>query len=243
MLKIIKFGGGCFQDANSMDLVLNIILQTQEKRVVVVSALKGITDLLAEAIRKILAEKAEVSSYINEIKDVHLSFTSGYPPGTIIFINSKGKREGIKSVACNQEIGLLLLEGPGVGYKPGVIAEIGEILATEKVNIYSILTSQTCLNFILHQQDLSRAYLALAKLKPRIISHLRCDNNLALVGVVGEGLRVEKGIFARVFSAISQVGVSVELVSAGASEVACYFLVKREYLRQVVAAIHREFFP
>jgi len=63
------------------------------------------------------------------------------------------------------------------------------------------------------------------------------------VGVVGEGLRVEKGIFARVFSAISQVGVSVELVSAGASEVACYFLVKREYLRQVVAAIHREFFP
>ncbi|RLB86308.1 MAG: hypothetical protein DRH10_10550, partial [Deltaproteobacteria bacterium] len=50
-------------------------------------------------------------------------------------------------------------------------------------------------------------------------------------------------IFARVFSAVSQVGVSVELVSAGASEVAYFFLVKREYLRQVVAAIHREFFP
>lgn len=173
-----------------------------------------------------------------EIKHLH----SPHAPGTLISQNSHRSQGVIKSVAANREISLLHLLGPGVGYQPGIIASVGQALADEGINIYSILTSQTRINLLLHQQDLEKASQKLKKFTPGIISSVIREEDIALIGLVGEGLKVKKGIFARVFAAVSRAGVNVEVISAGASEVAYYFIVKDKYLKPAVASIHQEFF-
>jgi aspartate kinase len=59
----------------------------------------------------------------------------------------------IKSVTYNKNISVLRIKGAGVGFKPGVISEIGSRLATCGVNIYSIITSQTCINLLIDRKD------------------------------------------------------------------------------------------
>jgi aspartokinase len=67
-------------------------------------------------------------------------------------------------------------------------------------------------------------------------------DDVALVGIVGEGLAQRKGIAARCFAAVAGCGVNVEMISFGPSKVALYFLVKVRALHSAVNAIHSSFF-
>ena len=64
----------------------------------------------------------------------------------------------------------------------------------------------------------------------------------SLICFVGEGLGYAKGIAARVFRAVADLGVNVQLISAGASMVAYHFTVDTKDLEPAVWAVHREFF-
>jgi len=62
-----------------------------------------------------------------------------------------------------------------------------------------------------------------------------------LIAVVGEGLLKKKGLAARVFSAVAEKEINVEMTSAGASEVAYYFIVRDQDLEKAIHAVHDEF--
>jgi aspartokinase len=66
--------------------------------------------------------------------------------------------------------------------------------------------------------------------------------DVALVGIVGEGLLRRKGIAARCFTAVADRSVNVEMISFGPSDVAVYFLVRNKDLQKSVEAIHTTFF-
>lgn len=162
--------------------------------------------------------------------------------GTVIGAESHEWKQVVKSITYNQKIAILRILGPGVGYKPGVIAQVGKALSDRGINIYSILTSQTCINLLLDKEDALLAYQVLKTFCDGIINRVELEEDISLVAVVGEGLKRRKGIFAKVFSSVAEEGVNVEIVSAGASEVAYYFIVKAQHLTKAIKAIHREFF-
>ncbi len=162
--------------------------------------------------------------------------------GTVIEAEGQEWEKVVKSITYNQQIAILKILGPGVGYKPGVIAQVGKALSDRGINIYSILTSQTCINLLLDKKDSFRALNVLKEFCDGIINKVELEEDIALVAVVGEGLKRRKGVFARVFSSVAEEGVNVEIVSAGASEVAYYFIVKAQHLTKAIKAIHREFF-
>lgn len=148
----------------------------------------------------------------------------------------------VKSVTYNRDISVLRIHGPGVGYKPGIIAEIGGILSDQGVNIYSIITSQTCINLLIDIKDSHRSCEAIQKLAGGVIEKVDLADDVALIAIVGEGLLRRKGIAARVFSAVAEENINVEIISSGASEVASYFLVNKVEVERAINAIHREFF-
>lgn len=148
----------------------------------------------------------------------------------------------VKSVTYNKDISVLRIHGPGVGYKPGIIAEIGRILSDQGINIYSILTSQTCINLLIHIKESHRSLGAIQKLAGGVIEKVDLANDVALIAVVGEGLLERKGIAARVFQAVADEDINVEMISSGASEVASYFLVNKADVERAINAIHKEFF-
>ncbi|MFW9801703.1 MAG: aspartate kinase [Candidatus Thorarchaeota archaeon] len=178
-------------------------------------------------------------------KDVHIRIRNVHSPksiGTLIRRQGETKDDVIKSVTSNVDISVLRIHGGGVGYKPGIIGEIGQTLASQNINIYSVITSQTCINLLLDQQDSQRARDALIPLVDGVIERLELKEDVALIAVVGEGLSTTKGLAAKVFSAVAQEDINVEMISSGASEVAYYFIVRHEHMEQAIKAVHSCFF-
>lgn len=158
-------------------------------------------------------------------------------------VSTRYERDGVvKGVTCNRRIAVLRVHGPGVGSKPSIIARIGQLLANAGINIYSVVTAQSCINLIVDKSDAARARDALIPSEEGIIDAVRMEEEKALVAVVGEGLLERQRIAARVFSAVADAGVNVEMISFGASAVACHFVVKAKEADRVIAAVHGAFF-
>lgn len=163
-------------------------------------------------------------------------------PGTLISHEKEEIENIIKSVTFNRQISILRIQGAGVGCKPGIISEIGRKLSEKKINIYSIITSQTCINLIIDRNDSEESFKCLKSLEGGVIERIDRIENMALVAVVGEGIARKEGIAGRVFSAVAKEGVNIEMMSGGASDVAYYFIVKENQLEKVINAVHSEFF-
>jgi aspartate kinase len=161
--------------------------------------------------------------------------------GTEILPEAHEKDDIIKSVTCNRGIAVIRIHGPGVGYKPGIIAQIGHLLSGIGINIYSILTSQTCINLLVDKKDARSSYEAIKEMKGGVIDEINLEKDVTLIAVVGEGLLKKKGLAARIFTAVSKENVNVKMISTGASEVASYFVVHQDDTEKVVNAVHREF--
>ncbi len=163
-------------------------------------------------------------------------------PGTDISPAGRVRKEVIKSITANRQIAVLRIRGRGVGFQPGIIGEIGGRLAAAGVNIYSIITSQTCINLLVDRKDAKKSHESLKALAGGIIESVSLNEDVALIAAVGEGFLARKGLAARIFTAVSKAHVNVEMISTGASEVAAYFLVDRLDADKTIRALHREFF-
>ncbi len=166
------------------------------------------------------------------------------PKNSLTLIEESGHEEKdiIKSVTFNDRVAVLRVHGAGVGHKPGIIGEIGKTLSDARINIFSVLTSQTCINLLLDNLDAGRGIDALRPHVGGVIERLELRNDVALIAVVGEGLSTREGLAARVFSAVAEKGINVEMFAAGASHVAYYFIVAQRDMQSAISAVHKSFF-
>ncbi len=147
----------------------------------------------------------------------------------------------VKSISQNENISMIRIHGTGIGYKPGLIKNISDALSANSINIFSTLTSQTTINIIIDNRYAEDALEILNSFKGRIIEKVDFVRNIALIAIVGEGLLRKRGIFGRILNSVSNVKVNVEMASAGASEVAIYFMVQKDDMNEVINALHKEF--
>jgi aspartate kinase len=68
------------------------------------------------------------------------------------------------------------------------------------------------------------------------------ERDLALVMVVGEGMRHTIGVAGRACSAIADANVNLEMINQGSSEVSMMFGIKAADIAAAVRALYREFF-
>ncbi len=148
----------------------------------------------------------------------------------------------VKSVAHSNDIGVLKVHASGVGMRKGILTEVSARVAESGINIRSVVTSQTCISFLVSLQDLDPCKRALMSMKPRPFRRLETVADVALIGIVGEGLSSRAGIAARCFTAAAECRVNIEMIAFGPSPVALYFLVRKENLQKAVTAIHSHFF-
>lgn len=152
----------------------------------------------------------------------------------------------VKSVSSSDDVAILKLHGPGVGFKPGILAEVTSTLDKHGINIKSVLTAQTAINVLVSRDHLDAGYAALVEHHLAGVVEVSCNADVAIVAVVGDGVLeasdVGGAIASRALSAAIAAGVHVCLAAAGASEVAAYMLVQQEDRKLALQAIHAEFF-
>ncbi|MEK4873406.1 aspartate kinase [Bacillus sp. FSL W8-0102] len=137
----------------------------------------------------------------------------------------------IQKYLMNKEIGfgrklLQILEDFGLSYEhiPSGIDDVTVILRENQLN-------QELEQVILHQ------------IKEKLdADEVKIQHRLALIMLVGEGMRRNIGTTARAASALAKAGVNIEMVNQGSSEVSMMFGVKEEVERRAVQALYEEFF-
>ena len=69
---------------------------------------------------------------------------------------------------------------------------------------------------------------------------IEVDEDVALIAVVGEGMRGARGMAGRIFTAISKADVNIMAIAQGSSEITIAAVVRRAGLDQAVRAVHAE---
>ncbi|MGI8741558.1 MAG: aspartate kinase [Bryobacteraceae bacterium] len=66
------------------------------------------------------------------------------------------------------------------------------------------------------------------------------DQDVALLAIVGEGMRGTSGLAGRIFSAVSRQNVNIIAIAQGSSELTISLVVRRDGLERAIRAVHEE---
>jgi aspartate kinase len=148
----------------------------------------------------------------------------------------------VKSVVHTEEIAVLKLNGPGVGFKPGILAKVTSAFHQAAINIRSVITSQVSINIILNKTEIEKARQICKQLPLSSVSEVVIEGQVSLIAVVGHGMQQHHGVSAKLFTAVAQHKINVLLSGSGASDLASYLIVDQKDTQKAITEIHQIFF-
>lgn len=123
--------------------------------------------------------------------------------------------------------------------------KILQILEEEHISYEHIPSGIDNMSIILKQHvlDEQKEKRIVERIKNELaVDDISVDKDLALVMIVGEGMRNTLGITARAASSLSRAGINLEMINQGPSEVSMMFGVKSKESDKAVYALYEEFF-
>jgi len=135
----------------------------------------------------------------------------------------------------------------GVPDMPGKAAQIFTLIARTNVNIDMIVqnvssasTGLTDISFTLPKSDAQKAMAALNEQKEDIgFESLQHDDQIAKLAVVGAGMRTNAGVSARLFTALFEAGINIEMIST--SEIRISVVTRADTVNDAVRVVHTAF--
>ncbi|MFA6917549.1 MAG: lysine-sensitive aspartokinase 3 [Candidatus Gracilibacteria bacterium] len=152
--------------------------------------------------------------------------------GTVI---TNKEIESLKSVTAKKGITIVNICSAGMFNAHGFLARIFEIFAKYKIVVDVVSTSEVSVSLTI-DKELNEE--ALQELKN--FSNVTVYENMAIVCLVGSGIRSNTKVLGELFTSIKNYDVS--MVSLGASKRNITFLVKSEISSEVVSKIFHTFF-
>ena len=107
-------------------------------------------------------------------------------------------------------------------------------------------SSENSLGLVLREADTEHVVRTIQKLfrtelKHGVLNPVSIHRNVAVIAVLGSGMKGTCGILGRLFSAVARTNVSVIAVAQGASELNICFAVDAARANEVLNAVHQEF--
>ena len=127
---------------------------------------------------------------------------------------------------------------------PGTAAKIFSTLAKAGINVMMISQnpSESSITIVVKKTDLDRAVNALEmELLGKIIKKLEVTSDVAIVALIGSGMRGTAGVASKVFGATAKKKINVVMITQGSSELNLAFVVKDQDAKSAVQVIHDEF--
>ncbi len=165
--------------------------------------------------------------------------------GTLVTGHSSPEtKKTVKCVSVIRHNGLIDVRGASMVGAPGTAATIFSTLAKAGVNIMMISQSpsESTISIIVKKNDLDRAVNTLElNLLGKIIKKVDVTADVAIVALVGSGMRGTVGVASKIFSAAARKEVNVIMIAQGSSELNLAFVVKDSDCQDVVRSLHSEF--
>ncbi len=189
---------------------------------------------------------------LGELYDMPILVASSFKdtPGTLIHrVPQTGDamgmeiRKNVRGIAHDTDVARITLVG--VPDQPGVAAAIFEPLSAATVSVDTIAQSSgaaglTDLSFTVSRGDLERA-LEITRPVGEQIRATSVDpaEDLAKVSIVGTGMQSAPGYAARMFRALADAGINIEIISTSDIRITC--VISREQVNRAVNALHEAF--
>lgn len=168
--------------------------------------------------------------------------------GTKVSATTGDWQADVKSVTSITGLALLTVAGRGMLGVPGIAAKTFAAVATAGVNVLLIsqASSENNLCLMVEGREAERTRSALVKALSLEFHHgcverVEVLTPVAIVSVVGAGMRGRPGIAARIFSAVAAAQVNVIAIAQGSSEINISFVVAESEAAAAVGAIHQRF--
>ena len=165
-------------------------------------------------------------------------------PGTII-THEVPQMEGVLVAGATVQRDMAKIGMVGVDNVPGRAAKVFASLAQAKVVVHDIIQTEISpekanLSFMISTPDLDAAKKVASELK----DEMHCDrvmvrDDVALVSVIGVGMRSQYGVAERVFGALAKSKVNIDSITTSEIRISC--VVGRDQADQALKAVCLEF--
>jgi aspartate kinase len=156
--------------------------------------------------------------------------------GTMVLRNSPESPNTIKSIAHKKNITILRISSARMLGSYGFMSAVFQVFERFRTVIDVISTSEVSIALTLdNTAEIDKIVTELRRL-----GDVDVEPGYAVICVVGEGLRASTGLASSVFSTINDINVA--LISHGASSVNLTFVIKEDYVADVIRRLHAEFF-
>ncbi len=170
-------------------------------------------------------------------------------PGTTISKSPDKDSHFVKGLTCIQDIALVTISGSGMIGAPGISHRFFQALGQDGINIFFITQSSSEHNIscAIARHDAAAARkiieesyeleMSLGKIDP-----VHVEYDLALVAVVGDGMRERAGLAGKLFSLLGENGINVRAIAQGSTERNVSFVIGQHNAKKALNVLHEGFF-
>lgn len=171
------------------------------------------------------------------------SFAEG--EGTLITFEDENAMEQpvVSGIAFNRDEAKLTISG--VPDTPGSALRILKPVSDANIEVDMIVQNvgednKTAFTFTVHRNDFKRAQDVLRGISTEIgAGEVGGDSKIAKVSIVGVGMRSHAGVATKMFEALSNEGINIQMIST--SEIKISVVIDEKYLELAVRALHSAF--
>ena len=153
------------------------------------------------------------------------------------------QRNKVMGIAQDTDVARITIRG--VPDRPGIAATLFEPLGEAGISVDTIVQNAsverlTDLTFTVSRSDLSRALEIVRPVAAGIEApEVLADTHLAKVSIVGAGMTSGPGYAGRMFRALFEAGINIELITTSEIRITC--LIDEKQVPEAVRALHKAF--
>lgn len=154
----------------------------------------------------------------------------------------------VKALTAITSQSLISIQGKGMSGVPGIAARVFSALASDEISVTFIsqASSEASICFVVASEQASRARDKLldafeVEVHFNQIDHIEIGGQIAVVAVVGLGMKGRPGLAARVFNSLGRKNINIEAIAQGSSELNISMVVGQGDMKESLELLHDEF--
>jgi bifunctional aspartokinase / homoserine dehydrogenase 1 len=169
-------------------------------------------------------------------------------PGTLISAETPVHQYGVKTVTSITGVMLVSVEGRGMIGVPGVAGRVFTTTARNRISVlmFSQGSSEQHISLVVNRNDGDHTVKALRRefeveIERRRIDRISSISDIAIIALVGEGIKGAPGVAARAFGVLGTANVNILMIAQGSSELNLSIVVRQKDAPRAVQLIHQAF--
>jgi aspartate kinase len=169
-------------------------------------------------------------------------------PGTLISADSPAHQFNVKTVTSITGMTLVSVEGRGMIGVPGVAGRVFTTTARNRISVmmFSQGSSEQHISLVVSRQDGDATVKALRREFEQEIDRRRIDRitsvaDIAIIALVGEGIKGAPGVAARAFGVLGSANINIMMIAQGSSELNLSIVARQKDAPRAVQLIHEAF--